>query len=74
MVKKYDKIAKLFHVLAHREITFLKGEAAIYGARLLSVFRKVGAHLRLRAQQEDSVGFEPTTSQHLRVSRCRLYH
>ena len=23
-----------------------------------------------RAQQEDSVGFEPTTSQHLRVSRC----
>ena len=27
-----------------------------------------------RAQQEDSMGFEPTTSQHLRVWRCRLYH
>ena len=26
------------------------------------------------AQQEDSVGFEPTTSQNLCVSRCRLYH
>ena len=27
-----------------------------------------------RAQQEDSVGFEPTASDHLRVLRCRLYH
>ena len=27
-----------------------------------------------RAQQEDSVGFEPTTSQHLHVLRYRLYH
>ena len=26
-----------------------------------------------RAQQEDSVGLEPTTSEHLRVWRCRLY-
>ena len=30
-------------------------------------------HRRI-AQQEDSVGFKLTTSQHLRVSRCRLYH
>ena len=28
----------------------------------------------MRAQQEDSVGFDPTTSSHLRVWRCSLYH
>ena len=32
-------------MLAHREITCLKGNAAIYGARLLSVSRQVEAHL-----------------------------
>ena len=32
-------------MLAHREITCLKGKATTYGARLLSVSRQVGAHL-----------------------------
>ena len=38
------KITMLSHVLVHQEIMCLKGEAAICGARLLSVFRQVGAH------------------------------
>ena len=36
-----------------------------------------GAHVWYEgwgSQQEDSVGFEPTTSQNLRIWRCRLYH
>ena len=32
-------------MLVHQEITCLKGEAAIWGARLLSVSRQVGARL-----------------------------
>ena len=53
-------------------MTSIKGEAAICSARLLLVYRQVGAHMR--AQQDDPVVFEPTISQHLRLSTCRLYH
>ena len=44
-VQSYVKIARLSRVLAHWEITCLKGEAAICGARLLLVSRQVRAHL-----------------------------
>ena len=36
---------RLLQVLAHWEITCLKGEAAIYSSRLLSLSSHVGAHL-----------------------------
>ena len=54
-------------MLAHQEIRYLKGKAAICGARFIGRSEHTCA---TRAQQEDSVGFEQTTSKIGRAS-CR---
>ena len=59
------KIMRLSQMHVHREIMCLKGKATIFGTRLLSVLGRSEHTCGTRAQQEDSVGLEPTASQHL---------
>ena len=73
----------LFPLLLHQSLLssvqiacaqYQQGEAAIYGARLLSFLGRSEHTCGTRAQQEDSMGFELTSFQHLRGSMGMLYH